>query len=93
LTFDHLRLTTAFLRGTRGELLVVRFYRERLVRSAAIMPPSRRRRFLKRGDLVEKREEDKKVIARYGLQPLDDRPDLAPSTAERREALMREWIE
>jgi hypothetical protein len=57
------------------------------------MPPSRRRRFLERGDLEEKREEDKKVIARYGLQPLDDRPDLAPSTAERREALMREWIE
>jgi hypothetical protein len=63
------------------------------LRSAAIMPPSKRRRFLERGDLKEKREEDKKVIAQYGLQPLDNRPDLTPLTAERREALMREWIE
>jgi hypothetical protein len=63
------------------------------LRSAATMPPSRRRRFLERGDLEEKREEETKVIAQYGLQPLDDRPDLAPLTAERREALMRECIE
>ena len=63
------------------------------LRSAATMPPSRRRRFLERGDLEEKREEEKKVIAQYGLQLPDDRPNLAPLTAERREALMREWVE
>jgi hypothetical protein len=57
------------------------------------MAPSRRRRFLERGDLEAKRAEEEKVIAEYGQQPLDDRPDIAPEPAERREGLMREWRE
>jgi hypothetical protein len=55
--------------------------------------PSRRRRFLERGDLEAKRVEEEEIIVKYGQQPLDDRPDIAPVTAERREALMREWRE
>jgi hypothetical protein len=57
------------------------------------MAPSRRRRFLERGDLEAKRAEEEKVIAEYGQQPLDDRPDIAPEPAEWREGLMREWRE
>jgi hypothetical protein len=57
------------------------------------MGPSRRRRFLERGDLREKKAEEEEVITRYGRQLLDDRPDIAPLTAERRKGLMREWRE
>jgi hypothetical protein len=52
-----------------------------------------RRRFLNRGNLEAKRVEEEKIIAEYGQQPLDNRPDIVPVTAERREALMREWRE
>jgi hypothetical protein len=55
------------------------------------MAPSRRRRFLERSNLEAKRAEEEKVIAECGQQPLDNRPDIAPETAVRREGLMREW--
>ena len=54
------------------------------------MAPSRRRRFLERGDLEVKRAEEEKVMAEYGQQPLDDRSGIALETAERREGRMRE---
>ena len=57
------------------------------------MAPSRRRRFLECDDIEAKRAEEEKVIEGYGQQPLDDCPDIAPETAERREGLMREWKE
>jgi hypothetical protein len=57
------------------------------------MAPAPRRRFLEGGDLEAKRVEEEKVVAEYGQLPLDDRPDLAPATTERREGLMSEWIE
>jgi hypothetical protein len=47
----------------------------------------------KRGDLRKKKAEEEEVIAQYGRQPLDDRPDIAPLTVERREGLIREWRE
>ena len=52
-----------------------------------------RRRFLEGGDLEAKRVEEERVVAKYGQLPLDDRPDIAAATAERREGLMREWTE
>jgi hypothetical protein len=54
------------------------------------MAPLRRQRFLECDDLEAKRGEEENVIKEYGQQPLDDRPDTAPETAERREGLMRE---
>jgi hypothetical protein len=57
------------------------------------MPLSKRRIFLERGDLAAKRAEELEGIVEYGQQPLDNRPDIAPLTAERREGLMREWRE
>jgi hypothetical protein len=57
------------------------------------MAPPRRRRFLGCHDLEAKRTEEEKVIEEYGQQPLDDCPDIALETAERREGLMREWRE
>jgi hypothetical protein len=57
------------------------------------MPPSKRQRFLERGDLAAKKAEEQQVIAGYSQQPLDDCPDIAPLTAERREGYMREWKE
>ena len=60
---------------------------------ATAMAPSRRRRFLEGGDLEAKRVEEQKVIKEYGQQPLDDCPDIAPATAERRQGLIKEWRE
>jgi hypothetical protein len=60
---------------------------------ATAMAPRRRRRFLECDDLEAKRAEEENVIKEYGQQPLDDCPDIAPETAERREGLMREWRE
>ena len=60
---------------------------------ATAMAPLRRRRFLECDDLEAKRAEEENVIKEYGQQPLDDCPDIAPETAERREGLMREWRE
>jgi hypothetical protein len=57
---------------------------------ASTIGPLRRRRFLERGDLREKKTEEEEIIARYGRQPLDNRPDIALLTAERREGLIRE---
>ena len=57
------------------------------------MAPLRRRRFLECDDLEVKRAEEENVIKEYGQQPLDDCPDIAPETAERREGLMKEWRE
>jgi hypothetical protein len=48
---------------------------------------------LRATDLAAKRAEDEKVIEKYGQQPLDDRPDIAATTAERRERMMEEWRE
>jgi hypothetical protein len=53
----------------------------------------RKRRFLEYHDLEVKRTEEEKVIKEYGQQPLDNRPDIALETAERRKGLMREWRE
>ena len=52
---------------------------------ATAMAPLRRRRFLEYYDLEAKRAEEENVIKEYGQQPLDDCPDIAPETAERRE--------
>jgi len=49
------------------------------------MAPLRRQRFLECDDLEAKRAEEENVIKEYGQQPLDDCPDIAPETAERRE--------
>jgi len=57
------------------------------------MAPPRRWRFFECHDLEARRTEEEKVIEEYGQQPLDDRPDIALETAERREGLMREWRE
>ncbi|KAI9658227.1 MAG: hypothetical protein M1821_002359 [Bathelium mastoideum] len=56
------------------------------------MAPPRRRRFLDQcDDLEAKRAEEAKVIDQYSQLPLDDSPELAEATAERRAALMNEW--
>ena len=57
------------------------------------MAPSKRRRSLESGDLEAKRAEEEKVITEYSPQPLDDRPEIAGATAERREGLIKEWRE
>lgn len=57
------------------------------------MPPAKRRRFLESGDLEAKRAEEERVIEEYSLHSIDDSPDIALDTAERREALMVEWKE
>jgi hypothetical protein len=73
---------------------VILFY-SILSRSGSLYPPTamaplRRQRFLECDDLEAKRAEEENVIKEYGQQPLDDRPDIAPEAAERREGLMRE---
>jgi hypothetical protein len=59
------------------------------------MPPPKRHRFLdlEPDDLEALREEALEAIDYYDEHPLDDTPDVALSTFERREAHMREWNE
>jgi hypothetical protein len=54
------------------------------------MPPRRRWRLLECDDLEAKRAEEENVIKEYSQQLLDDCPDIALKTTERREGLMKE---
>jgi len=58
------------------------------------MPPPRKGRFLRPGDDLEaKRAREEKSIEECAQLDLDDSPNIAESTEERRKALMMEWKE
>jgi len=59
------------------------------------MAPQTRRRFLdlEPGNLEALRGEVLEAIDYYDEHPLDDTPDVAPSTSKCREVYMRDWNE